>query len=41
MANLRFNVVERAFKKRPLPVEVPEMRPAEYYGKLVFNREKM
>ena len=41
MANLRFNVVERAFKKRPLNVDVPTTRPSEYYGKLVFNRKRM
>ena len=41
MANLRFQVVEEAFKKSPLAVEAPKERPNEYFGKYVFNREKM
>ena len=41
MSNLRFKVVEEAFKKRPLDVPAPEERPSEYFGKYVFNREKM
>ena len=41
MANLRFEVVAEAFKKKPLDVTVPEERPSEYYGKNVFNRHKM
>ena len=41
MSNLRFKVVEEAFKKRPLKVEVPKERPSEYFGKYVFNQEKM
>ena len=40
-ANLRFQVVEEAFKKRPLEIEAPKERPSEYFGKYVFNREKM
>ena len=39
--NLRFQVVEEAFKKSALDVEVPSERPSEYFGKYVFNREKM
>ena len=39
--NLRFQVVEEAFKKRALDVAVPQERPSEYFGKYVFNREKM
>ena len=39
--NLRFQVVEEAFKKRALDVEAPSERPSEYFGKYVFNREKM
>ena len=39
--NLRFQVVEEAFKKRALDVPVPEERPSEYFGKYVFNRQKM
>ena len=41
MSNLRFKVVEEAFKKRPLDVPAPKERPSEYFGKYVFNREKM
>jgi len=41
MSNLRFQVVEEAFKKKPLEVKAPEERPYEYFGKYVFNREKM
>ena len=41
MANLRFNVVEEAFKKRPLDIAVSEGKPSENFGKLVFTREKM
>ena len=42
MANeLRFQVVGEAFKKKPLNVTAPSERPCEYFGKHVFNREKM
>ena len=40
-ADLRFRVVEEAFRKRPLDVETPQQRPSEYFGKYVFNRQKM
>ena len=39
--NLRFQVVEEAFKKHALEVKVPAERPSEYFGKYVFNRQKM
>ena len=39
--NLRFQVVEEAFKKRALDVKTPKERPSEYFGKYVFNRQKM
>ena len=39
--NLRFQVVEEAFKKHALEVPAPEERPSEYFGKYVFNRQKM
>jgi glutamine synthetase len=39
--NLRFQVVEEAFKKRALDVKAPSERPSEYFGKYVFNKEKM
>ena len=41
MSNLRFRVVEEAFKKKPVNIETPKERPSEYFGKYVFNREKM
>ena len=41
MSNLRFQVVEEAFKKKALEVKAPSERPSEYFGKYVFNREKM
>ena len=39
--NLRFQVVEEAFKKRALDVPTPTERPSEYFGKYVFTRQKM
>ena len=41
MEALRFQVVGEAFKKKPLDVKTPSERPAKYFGKKVFNREKM
>ncbi len=41
MSKLRFDVVQDAFKKKALDVENPESRPSEYFGELVFNRDKM
>ena len=41
MSNLRFQVVEEAFKKHALEVETPSKRPSEYFGKYVFDRKKM
>ena len=41
MANLRFTAVADAFKKRHVDVRVPIERPSEYFGKYVFNRQKM
>ena len=41
MTNLRFQVVGEAFKKKPVEVKTPAERPYEYFGKKVFNREKM
>ena len=40
-SNLRFQVVEEAFKKHALDVKAPSERPSEYFGKYVFNKEKM
>ena len=39
--NLRFQVVEEAFKKHALDVKAPSERPSDYFGKYVFNKEKM
>ncbi|MBR3286674.1 MAG: glutamine synthetase III [Bacteroidales bacterium] len=41
MTNLRFQVVGEAFKKKPLDVKASDERPCDYFGKKVFNREKM
>ncbi len=41
MSELRFRVVESAFKKKAVEVPTPAERPSEYYAKYVFNREKM
>ena len=41
MSTLRFKVVEEAFKKRPVEVATPAERPSDYFGKYVFNQEKM
>ena len=41
MTNLRFKVVESAFNKKALKVDMPAERPSEYFGKNVFNRAKM
>ncbi len=41
MESLRFKVVDEAFNRKADPVEIPEERPEKYYGKYVFNRQKM
>nr|WP_306302352.1 glutamine synthetase III [Hoylesella shahii] len=41
MANLRFEVVAEAYKKKPLEVITPTERPSEFFAKYVFNRAKM
>ena len=41
MSKLRFHVVEDAFKKKAVNVQLPKERPSEYYASLVFNRAKM
>ncbi len=40
-SNLRFQVVEEAFKKQAVEVSTPAERPSQYFGKYVFNRQKM
>ena len=39
--NLRFRVVEEAFKKKAIDVDAPKERPSEYFAKYVFTRQKM
>lgn len=34
-------MVEEAFDRKAMPVEIPSERPEKYYGELVFNRERM
>ena len=41
MANLRFQVVAEAFKKKPIDIPAPAERPSEFFGKYVFNKQKM
>ena len=41
MSKLRFDAIEQACKKHAVEVDVPQARPSEYFGELVFNREKM
>ena len=38
---LRLKVVDEAFKRQPVEVTVPKERPSEYFGKYVFNKQKM
>jgi len=40
-ANLRFKVVDEAFKRGPVMVDLPKERPSEYFAKYVFNKQKM
>ena len=40
-SRLRFKVVDEAFKKRPVEVSLRSERPSEYFGKYVFNKQKM
>ena len=39
--NLRFKVVEEAFNKAAIQIEMPKERPSEFFGKYVFNKQKM
>ncbi len=41
MSKLRFDVVQEAFKKKAVEVNVPSAKPSEYFGELVFGKEKM
>ncbi len=41
MSNLRFKSVEEASSRKAVKVELPKERVDKYYGKMVFNRQKM
>lgn len=41
MSSLRFKVVEEAFSRRAVPVDIPDQRPEAFYGSAVFNNQKM
>lgn len=41
MVSLRFKMVEEAFAKKPVKVEMPAGRADKWFGCRVFNREKM
>lgn len=41
MSKLRFDAIQQAFQKRAVEVAKPNGHPSEYFGELVFNREKM
>ena len=41
MTNLRFEAVEAASHKQPIKMGTHKQRPSAYFGKYVFNREKM
>ena len=41
MSKLRFKVVEEAFDRKAIPVDIPKERPEQYFSKYVFNRQKM
>ncbi len=41
MSSLRFKVVDTAFNRKPIKVEIPVEATSSYYGKYVFSRKKM
>ncbi len=41
MGNLRFDVVQEAFKKKAVSIETPAGKPSDYFGSLVFGRSNM
>ena len=41
MGNLRFDVVQEAFKKKAVVTETPAGKPSDYFGSLVFGRSNM
>jgi glutamine synthetase len=41
MSKLRFRVVEEAYNRKAISVEIPNERLNNYYAKYVFNGQKM
>ncbi len=41
MGHLRFDVVQGAFKKKAVGTETPAGKPSDYFGSLVFGRNKL
>ena len=41
MSQLRFTVVKEAFSHKAVEVNMPKEKPSQYFGKYVFNRQKM
>lgn len=40
-SKLRFEVLSKAYSKQPLELQEPAERPSEYFGKYVFDKQKM
>lgn len=40
-SKLRFEVLSKAYSKQPLELQEPTKRPSEYFGKYVFDKQKM
>ena len=41
MSTLRFKVVEEAYGRKAVAVDIPKERPSDYFGMYVFNRTQM
>ena len=41
MSTLRFKVVEEAYGRKAVAVDIPKDRPSDYFGMYVFNRTQM
>ena len=39
MSSLRFKVVEEAFDRKAVPVEIPKERPEVYYACLLYTSD--
>lgn len=37
----RFDLVKESFEKKAVPAEMPQGKPSDYFGELVFDRNKM